>query len=209
MCVCSWGCDSALVVFGLHRSGLPVFVLAFMCLCVFLCSCVCLCVFYCLCVCLCGSHMCVFTWPAIAEVGWGCSPPPTGFFPAPSNRNLLATHFYINFSSFLLVPCFCDFFVFVFVMVANCTLVCFLLSFSKRLWHLLASKMGGHLDFKLLLHVVVLVQHLVGSWADLSNAWSWVMFLYNIWRDNDDNGRDGDNDHALYFYPAYGKITIH
>ena len=29
--------------------------------------------------------------------------------------------------------------------------------------HLLASKMGGHLDFKLLLHVVVLIQHLVGS----------------------------------------------
>ena len=65
VCVCSCGCDSALVVFGLHRSGLPVFVLAFMCLCMFYV------VFneHCSCVCLCGSHMCVFTWPAIAEVG--------------------------------------------------------------------------------------------------------------------------------------------
>ena len=52
---------------------------------------------------------------------------------------------------FLLFPCFCDY---------SCALVCFL-SLSKRLCHLLASKMGGHLDFKLLLHVVVLVQHLV------------------------------------------------
>ena len=34
------------------------------------------------------------------------------------------------------------------------------------------------------------------------------MFLSNIWRDNDDNGRDGDNDHALYFYPAYGQIIM-
>ena len=65
----------------------------------------------------------------------------------------------------LIVPCFCDFFVFVFVMVANCTLVCFFVfvKASVPMCHLLASKMGGHLDFKLLLHVVVLVQHLVGS----------------------------------------------
>ena len=65
-------------------------------------------------------------------------------------------NFIFNFLRFLLVSCFCDFLVFVFVMLANCALVCFLSS-SKRLCHLLASKMGGHLDFKLLLHVVVLV----------------------------------------------------
>ena len=172
-CVCECVLDNvSMCVFVLEAVIVLLLCLVYIpvdCLCL-LCLRICVCVLVFICVPLCVLvFMCVPLWFAYVCVylaGDCCG----GLRMLSATHWLLSSSFKSQFTShsllYLFFFVFCYFSVFVisfflfFVMLANCALVCFL-SLSKRLCHLLASKMGGHLDFKLLLHVVVLVQHLV------------------------------------------------